>query len=96
MYVYSLRCKCGVSTGIPFTLNISNNRSINSNISYKTPDFYKIHNQQSFEVIFLVQRGSVTITREFAKVEKIRLVCLLDFTTADFGVKTNAKLTPNC
>ena len=28
-------------------------------------------------------------------VENIRLICLLDL-TADFGVKTNAKLTPNC
>ena len=33
--------------------------------------------------------------REFVIVENIRLVCLLEL-TADFGVKTNAKLTPNC
>ena len=31
--------------------------------------------------------------REFVIVENKRLVCLLDL-TADFGVKTNAKLTP--
>ena len=35
------------------------------------------------------------IIREFLIVENIHLVCLLDI-TADFGVKTNAKLTPNC
>ena len=28
-------------------------------------------------------------------VENVRLVCLLDL-TADFGVNTNTKLTPNC
>ena len=32
------------------------------------------------------------ISREFEIVENIRLICLLDL-TADFGVKTNAKLT---
>ena len=33
------------------------------------------------------------IPREIVIAEKIHLVCLLDLTT-DFGVKTNAKLTP--
>ena len=32
--------------------------------------------------------------REFVIAENIRLVCLLDL-TADFGVKSNAKLTPD-
>ena len=32
---------------------------------------------------------------EFVIVEKIRLVCLLEL-TADFGVNTYVKLTPNC
>ena len=34
-------------------------------------------------------------SREFLIVENIRLVCRIDL-TADFGVKTNAKFTPNC
>ena len=33
--------------------------------------------------------------REFVIEENIHLLCLLDL-TAVFGVKTNAKLTPNC
>ena len=33
--------------------------------------------------------------REYVIVENIRLVCLLEL-TADFGVKTNAKLTSIC
>ena len=36
---------------------------------------------------------NLILIREFVIVENIRLVCLLDL-TADFGVKTNAKLTP--
>ena len=37
----------------------------------------------------------ILLTREFVIVENKRLICLLDF-TADFGDKTNAKLTPDC
>ena len=37
----------------------------------------------------------VVQSREFIIVENIRLVRLIDL-TADFGVKTNSKLTPNC
>ena len=39
--------------------------------------------------------NSNSTTREIVKVENLSLVRLLDL-TADFGVKTNTKLTPDC
>ena len=39
--------------------------------------------------------NGILYMREFVIVDNIHLIGLLDI-TADFGVKTNAELTPNC
>ena len=49
--------------------------------------------RQVFGFILPIQDG-LTYLREFVLVENIRQVCLLEL-TADFGVKTNAKLMPD-
>ena len=53
----------------------------------------------NFDCVILTIDALLQITiytpEKFVIVENLRLVCLLDL-TADFGVKTNTKLTPKC